>query len=191
MPSVANRGISAASRICACSMRSRSARAAGHLALHPLERVHRDAVATVANRVNGRLESGLRRRQRLRVDLLGRCRQQAGRRRLVGVGLEHRRAARSERAVGHDLDGADDEPRVRAAGDGSLVEERPQRRQRAAKHHVHPRLQSAGVDQRPVRVHRLSIGARVVHHRQPETAELLVGEQEPRLELRPGDSRDT
>ena len=139
--SAANRGISAASRICACSLRIRRSRGAGHLALHALERVHHDAVGAIADGMNAGLESGLGGGQRLRVDLLGRRRQQSGRGRLVGVRLQQRGAARAERTVRLDLDGAHRQVMIGVVGDRALLKEGRERRQRAAQHHVESRLQ--------------------------------------------------
>ena len=84
-----------------------------HFLLHALEHVHRHPVAAIADRVDAGLKAGLRRRERLRVDLVGRRGEEAGRAGLVAVRFEQRRAARAERAVRADLDRAHREPMIR------------------------------------------------------------------------------
>ena len=93
---------------------------AGHLALHALERVHHDAVGAIADGVNAGLKTGPGGGQRLRVDLLGRRRQQPGRAGLVGVRLQQRGAARAERPVRLDLDGAHRQVMIGVVGHRAL-----------------------------------------------------------------------
>ena len=75
-------------------------------------RVERDAVAAIADRVRSDLEAVLERARRNVAQVLGRGLEQPGILGIVGVGIEERRAARAERAVGVELDGPNPEVAV-------------------------------------------------------------------------------
>ncbi len=112
---------------------------AGDLALHALEDVHDEPVRAVADSVDAGLESGLRRLERLRVDLVRRRRENAGVAGLVGIRLEQRRAARAERAVGANLNRAHREP-WSGISDRPTCEVGTQHVERAAQHDIESRL---------------------------------------------------
>ena len=188
-PSAAKRGISAASRICACSLRLRSARAVGHLAVDARERVHHDAVGAIADGVDAGLEPGVGGGAGQGVDVGLRRRQEAGRARLVGVRLEQRRAPRSERAVGADLDGADGQASAEIDHRAGR-QERAQPRQRQPEHGVDAGAQAPALDQPLVGGGDALVDAGVVHGRQAEALQLGVGAQQRRLELGVGRRRD-
>ncbi len=182
MPSAAKRGISAASRICACSLRLRSVAGLRHLAVDAGEGVHDDAVGAIADGVDAGLEAGLGRGPGQCVEVGFGRRQEAGRARLVGVGLEQRRAPRSQRAVGADLDCADGQAPA-AIDDRAGREERSQARQREPQHRVDARPQPAALDEARVGGGDALVDAGVVHRGQAEALQLGVRPQQRRLEL--------
>ena len=189
MPSAAKRGISAASRICACSLRLRSARAFGHLAVDARERVHDDAVGAIADGVDAGLEPGVGGGAGQGVDVGLRRRQEAGRAGLVGVRLEQRRAPRSQRAVGADLDGADGQAPAEIDHRASR-QEGTQPRQRQPEHGVDTGAQAPALDQPLVGGGDALVDPGVVHGRQAEALQFGVGAQQRRLELGVGRRRD-
>ena len=112
-----------------------------------LERVLVDvqhfAIGAVADGVDADLIAGLERDLRLLAHLLDRRRGQAGAVGLVRVRLEQPGAARSERAVGGDLDRAHGQHVVAVADDAAG---RERLRVAAADHHPQPHVHPAGVD---------------------------------------------
>ena len=106
-PSFPKRGMSAASRICACSMRKRGSFAAGCSREGRLVGVEDDPVGAVADRVGADLEAVGEGEARGLQDPLGRRHEEARVAGVVRVRLEERGAARAERAVGVELHRAD------------------------------------------------------------------------------------
>ena len=74
-----------------------------------LERVQRDAIASITNRVNVHLETTPQRRVRPGANVLRPRNEQAGIGWLVAVGREQCRAARAEGAIGVELESPDPE----------------------------------------------------------------------------------
>ena len=183
-PSALKRGISRGVEDLRVLVAQAQAARRRHFLLDALEHVHHDAVGAIADGVNAGLEAGFGGGERHRVDVgFGRG-QEAGRRRLVAVRLEQRGAARSERAVGADLDRAHVEVMVAVADDRALGRRTAAARPAASAASRRGasaacRRRSGACRRRPLR--RSTPG--VVHRGQSEPAALGVGEQDLLVEL--------
>src|SRR5439155_17567520 len=132
-----------------------------------LERVERQRVGTVADRVDADLEAARGRLERQARDLLGRHEDEPRITRIVAVRIVERRAPRAESAVGHQLEGAYHDARVADRLGALLAVVGPRRRRARGDRRVVPEGEPAALDQSAIGSEDVELDAHLVDPGQP------------------------